>query len=129
MLFRRYPGRIFAAAVGLAAALSAAPGLADLRLLMFQQEGCPWCARWNAEIAPAYPKTTEGQTAPLERLDIHAPLPAGLVLKRRPQVTPTFVLVEDGREVGRIEGYPGEDFFWGLLDQLLQQAPAGPAKS
>ena len=26
--------------------------------------------------------------------------------------TPTFVLAEDGKEVGRIEGYPGDEFFW-----------------
>jgi hypothetical protein len=30
------------------------------------------------------------------------------------------VLVEDAREVGRIEGYPGDGFFWGLLDRLVQ---------
>ena len=36
---------------------------------------------------------------------------------------PTFVLVEDGRELGRIEGYPGEDFFWGLLGKLLEKLP------
>jgi hypothetical protein len=29
------------------------------------------------------------------------------------------VLVENGAEIGRIEGYPGEDFFWGLLKQML----------
>jgi hypothetical protein len=36
--------------------------------------------------------------------------------------TPTFVLVEDGTEAGRIEGYPGEDFFWPLLAKLIAQA-------
>jgi hypothetical protein len=29
------------------------------------------------------------------------------------------VLVHDGREVGRIRGYPGEDHFWGLLGELF----------
>jgi len=24
--------------------------------------------------------------------------------------------------LGRIEGYPGEDFFWGLLARLLEKA-------
>ena len=35
-------------------------------------------------------------------------------------VTPTFVLAEGGREVGRIVGYHGEDFFYGMLDGLLK---------
>jgi len=33
--------------------------------------------------------------------------------------SPTFVLVEDHREVDRIIGYPGEAFFWGLLADIL----------
>ena len=37
--------------------------------------------------------------------------------------TPTFVLVANGEEVGRIEGYPGDAFFWGLLDRLLDKLP------
>jgi hypothetical protein len=35
--------------------------------------------------------------------------------------TPTFVLLVDGVERNRIEGYPGEDFFWGLLGRMLDQ--------
>jgi hypothetical protein len=37
--------------------------------------------------------------------------------------TPTFVLADNGREVGRIEGYPGDAFFWGLLESLLEHTP------
>ena len=44
-----------------------------------------------------------------------------MVLVSPIRFTPTFVLVDDGREIGRIEGYPGEDFFWGLLERLLLQ--------
>jgi len=88
-------------------------------LLMFEERGCPWCARWHAEIGPAYPNTDEGRRAPLRRLDIHAPRPEGIALGPPLRLTPTFVLVERGREVGRITGYPGQDFFWGLLGELL----------
>jgi hypothetical protein len=35
--------------------------------------------------------------------------------------SPTFVVVMDGREIGRIEGYPGEAFFWGLLEKYTPQ--------
>ena len=41
---------------------------------------------------------------------------------RRVSFTPTFILVQDGVEVGRIEGYPGEDFFWGLLGKMFDRA-------
>ncbi|SFI30868.1 thioredoxin family protein [Albimonas pacifica] len=94
----------------------------SLSLLMFETPGCAWCRRWDAEIAPIYPRTEAGRAAPLRRLDIHAPLPEGVGLSRPAVFTPTFVLLRDGREAGRIEGYAGEAFFWGLLDQMLAEA-------
>jgi hypothetical protein len=96
---------------------------AELRLLMFEQDGCYWCARWNEEIAPAYPKTTEGRAAPLQRINIFDDYPENINIKSRPAFTPTFVLIKDGNEVGRIEGYPGDNFFWPLLDRLLEPFP------
>ena len=99
----------------------AAPARAELSLLMFERDGCPYCRQWDREIAPIYGKTPEGQSAPLTRLDIHEPLPDGVTVDRAPQFTPTFVLLEDGVEVGRIEGYPGDAFFWALLDGLIAE--------
>ncbi len=98
------------------------PAAAAMELLMFEQRGCIYCARWDEEIFPAYPNTAEGQAAPLHRLELHADLPAGISLVSPPRFTPTFVLVVDGVESGRIEGYPGENFFWPLLDELLGKA-------
>jgi hypothetical protein len=92
-------------------------------LLMFEEQGCVWCRRFDAEIAPAYAKTTEGQRAPLRRLDIHQPRPTEITLAEAPRFTPTFILVENNREVGRIIGYPGTEFFYPLLTQLLAKLP------
>ena len=90
---------------------------------MFEREGCGYCKQWNEQIAPAYPQTAEGAAAPLRRLDIKDPLPEGTTLTRRPPAfTPTFVLTDDGTEVGRMEGYAGDEFFWVLLDRLLAEA-------
>ncbi len=107
---------------GLLALIAALPARAEVSLLMFERPGCIYCARWNEEVSPEYPKTAEGKAAPLRRLQIDAPLPEGLTLDRPPVFTPTFVLVDDGAEIGRIEGYMAEDFFWPLLDRLIAQA-------
>lgn len=101
----------------------AAPLRAEVALVMVEQPGCTWCARWNAEVGDAYPLTAEGRIAPLRRVDLRAPPPDGIVFDRPAVYTPTFVLVSHGREVGRIEGYPGEDFFWPLLARLIGQLP------
>lgn len=99
-----------------------APLVAEARLIMVEEPGCIWCARWNKAIGPIYPKTPEGQAAPLQRIDIRDATPDDLTFDSALRFTPTFVLVQDGVEVARIEGYPGEDFFWGLLQRMLEDA-------
>ena len=84
---------------------SAVVAMAETKLVMVEEDGCMWCARWNEEISATYPKTPEGRAAPLERIDMRGPRPEDVTLARP-----------------RIEGYPGEDFFWGLLNQMLNRA-------
>ncbi len=97
---------------------------AEVRLMMVESDSCPWCARWHKQIGPAYPNSSEGKIAPLLPQDIHDPMPEGVELVSEPQFTPTFILLVDGKEVNRLEGYPGPDFFWGLLDKMLAELPA-----
>lgn len=104
-----------------AATMTAAPAVADPILLMAEEDGCYWCARWHKEIAHIYPKTAEGRTAPLQTYDLHSETP-DVIFASKVRFTPTFILVENGQELGRIEGYPGEDFFWGLLSMMFERA-------
>ncbi len=83
---------------------------------MVEEPGCVYCARWHAEVGPAYANSAEGRFAPLRRVRLGATEIGHLKGLR---YTPTFVLVEGEREIGRIMGYPGADFFWGLLAELL----------
>lgn len=98
------------------------PASAEAALILAEEPGCIWCKRWNSEIGPIYPKTSEGQAAPLRRINILEPVPEGITLSRLVSFTPTFILTVDGLEQSRIEGYPEEHFFWGLLGQMLIQA-------
>jgi protein-disulfide isomerase len=92
-------------------------------LLMFDDPSCGWCRRWHAEIGPGYPHSQEGRQAPLRRLLIRDQESAGVSLARPVQATPTFVLVDKGREIGRIVGYPGSDFFYPRVEELLKRLP------
>jgi hypothetical protein len=93
-------------------------------LVMFERAGCAWCEAFDREIAPIYPKTAEGQRAPLRRVDITRSLPPDLAFLEMERLTPLFVLVDRGREIGRIRGYAGEDHFWGLLGVLMKKLDA-----
>ena len=92
-------------------------------LIMFEQDYCEWCEKWNEEIGVVYAKTSEGKRAPLKRVNIHGSIPNEISFVRVERFTPTFVLIDGGTEIGRIRGYPGEDFFWGLLGQLINKLP------
>ncbi len=98
-------------------------------LVMFEDRGCSWCARFDLEIGPIYARTDEARRAPLRRVDLDSGMPAELAHLAPVRFTPTFVLLEDGREVGRIQGYPGEMHFWGLLGMLLERLPERAAVS
>jgi hypothetical protein len=105
----------------------AAPAAYAAELIMFEQAGCEWCAKFDREIAQIYPKTEEGQRAPLRRVNIDQPLPKDLAFIQVERLTPLFVMVDKGREVGRIRGYPGNDNFWGLLGVLIKRLDAPEA--
>lgn len=90
-------------------------------LVMFEQAGCAWCEAFDREIAPIYPRTAEGQRAPLRRVNIDRPLPPDLAFIDVERLSPLFVLVDKGQEIGRIRGYPGEEHFWGLLGVLMKK--------
>lgn len=91
-------------------------------LVMVEQEGCHWCQRWHEEIAHIYPRTEEGARAPLRRVNLRD-LPADVSFTSRPVLTPTFVLVDNGQELARMEGYAGDEFFWFLLSKMLDAHP------
>lgn len=112
---------ILSVLAALALVLFGKPAMAEFRLIMVEQPGCAYCAAWDDQIAPAYPNTEEGKFAPLMRADLHMGPPEGIAYARRVNFTPTFILVDAGVEIARIEGYPGENFFWPMFSQLLQQ--------
>ncbi len=93
-------------------------------LVMFESPLCEWCEAWDRDVGVVYHKTEEGRLAPLRRVELHAPRPEDLGTVEAVIYTPTFVLMDRGRELGRITGYPGEDHFWGLLGVLLEQLRA-----
>jgi hypothetical protein len=103
----------------LAGGLFASSAAADMTLVMVEQPGCMYCKRWDDEISAKYLLTDEGKAAPLVRMHLGAPFPANYAEIAPVAFTPTFILIADGAEVGRIAGYPGEDFFWPMLDDLI----------
>lgn len=105
-----------------AAVLLANAPASSAELIMVRRDGCPWCQAWDREIGPIYGKTAIGTRAPLRTMDINHVNPR-FSLKSPVIYTPTFLLIEENREVARIEGYAGDQFFWAQVEGLLRQLP------
>jgi hypothetical protein len=107
-----------------AAALAPTRGVRAAELLMFRRAGCAWCAEFDRTVGRVYAKTDVGTQVQLRHLDLDREPKSVVDLAYPVRYAPTFVLISDGREIGRIEGFPGEDFFWGRLDSLIRKLPA-----
>ena len=98
----------------------AAQASAAYELIMVEQQGCHYCERWKEEIGPIYPKTDVGMFAPIRIVDItnvdSTPEIGAVVV-----FTPTFIITDGDREITRMEGYMSEDFFWGVLEMILER--------
>ena len=90
-------------------------------LVMFESEACEWCEVWDEEIGVAYDKTNEAIVVPLRKIDIDGVIPTAYGHLKGLVYTPTFVVMDNGKELGRIIGYPGEDFFWQYLKEILMK--------
>ncbi len=93
-------------------------------LLLFEARGCYWCDRWKDEVGDYYHLTREGHAAPLRVVSLDRPTPPDLTWVRGVRASPTFVLVDRGREIGRIVGYDGEQAFWRQMTGIMGRIPA-----
>ena len=74
----------------------------------------------SARSAPVYPLTRGGPAGAAAARRTRGRAAAQFPGLKEPVIAaPTFVLFDEGREIGRITGYPGDDAFWGLLGKML----------
>jgi hypothetical protein len=97
-------------------------------LVAVMRADCPYCRAWDIEVGRVYERTQEGRAAPLRRIDIGDVGQAPYEFSEPVRYTPTFILVDGGRELGRIVGYSDESMFWGLLSGLLGKTRENPVR-
>lgn len=94
-------------------------GASAAELIMTNQRSCSYCAKFERELGNVYDQTEAGRIAPLRRVSALKKWPADLAGVTPARATPIFIVVEDGREVGRFAGYVGEEGFWRRLKPIL----------
>ena len=88
-------------------------------LIFITSEYCPFCVAWEQDIGSLYHRTTYAKKAPLRRIDITEVEFELAEIVENIVGTPTFLIFQNGREIGRIEGYQSSEiFFWALSEYI-----------
>ena len=91
------------------------------KLLYFYSDTCAYCKAWENEIANIYPKTEFEDEFKLSFIDFFSNVDLEKYgISKIVTVTPTFIFVKDKTEVGRIEGYNGQELFWWQVDDVIK---------
>ena len=91
------------------------------KLLYFYSDTCAYCKAWENEIANIYLKTEFEDQFKLSFIDFSSNADFEKYgISKIVKVTPTFIFVEDKTEVGRIEGYNGQELFWWQVDEIIK---------
>lgn len=121
---------IAALAGGAALWAAESPPSAMGRMVVFVSPYCDTCRKFEAEVADRYSKTDIGQRLPMVLVDTFDP-PADFAERARYVAFTPCMVVEnpDGKEVARIRGYRGDEFFWGELDSIVRKLDASATLS
>ena len=116
--------RVFASplrllALGIALTFSTLPGIAiaGTRLVMVTSDYCPFCQAWERDVGAVYNKSPYAPSLPLTRVDMGSAMPEGVSLQAPVVGTPTFLIIQDGREIDRKRGYDDAAMFWWWLSE------------
>ena len=91
------------------------------KLLYFYSDTCAYCKAWENEIANIYLKTEFEDQFKLSFIDFSSNADFEKYgISKIVKVTPTFIFVKDETEVGRIEGYNGQELFWWQVDEIIK---------
>jgi thiol-disulfide isomerase/thioredoxin len=114
---RHFIGAVLLLALLMPASLHAELPETQKQLVFITSDYCPFCQAWERQVGRLYDKTPYARQARLIRVDIDEidrQLPD---LAPKPRGTPTFVVFEKGREIGRFEGFvDAETFYWVLSE-------------
>lgn len=119
----------FSARNQLTAALEAVGSVrsAPVELLVFEHPDCQYCRVFRQDVLPRYQEGTVTSKTPVRFIDIQRTETTGLNLRSGIHVVPTFVLMENGREVDRIVGYWAPENFFRMLSDILSRTDVSQA--
>ena len=97
------------------AELSARNQTTKSEVVVFEIGGCGHCTAFRDNLGARYLASTTNAAAPLRYVDVGKIDPDTFHLRGEITTVPTIVLLQDGREVDRVEGYPVSQALFGMV--------------
>ncbi len=98
------------------------PQYTNLQLVVMEAPGCIYCNLFRRDVLPSYQTSERGKDMPVRFLDVNDVPKTGIELQSPIDILPTFVIVKDNRELGRIPGYMGPEDFFHSINYLLSSS-------
>ena len=89
-------------------------------LLVFEAKRCAYCFIFRRDVVPSYLQSPRARDVPMRFINVHKADMTQLRLNAPVTIVPTVVLMEHGREVGRISGYMGPEPFFHMVSHLIK---------
>ena len=95
----------------------------NIELVVMEAPGCIYCTVFRRDVLPAYQASERAKDVPIRFLDVNDAAVNALGLDEPVNIVPTFVVLKDNREVGRVPGYVGPEAFFHTINYLMSTAP------
>ena len=90
-----------------------------VELVVVDSKTCVYCAKFNREVGREYGSKAVAAKAPLRRVSAMKKWPSDLAGIKKTPFTPAFIVVDNGRELGRFYGYQNPETFYAELKSLV----------
>ena len=99
------------------------PKASNLELVVMEAPGCTYCGIFRRDVLPAYEASERAKDVPIRFLDVNDVSSTKMDLETPVDIVPTFVILKDNKEIGRIPGYVGPETFFHTINYLLSTVP------
>lgn len=95
------------------------PTQRNMEIIVMEVPGCKYCPLFREHILPTYSASPRAKEMPIRFVDVSAADTSKLKLISPIKTVPTAVLMQNNKEIGRIEGYVGPQDFGRLVSAIL----------
>jgi thioredoxin-related protein len=95
----------------------------NLEMVVLEVSGCIYCNVFRRQLLPTYKASKKAKKIPIRFVDVNDPAVAEIGLTQPVGIVPTFVILENNQEIGRIPGYMSRRDFFRAIDYIVSGRP------